>query len=118
MEEVGLPVLAVEGLGDDVAGKAEVGLAVLAAVDVAVQVRQEQPPHRRPPLSLSPPTNPIPLGSSTIPAADGSDRDRGALKSEVGSEARGAGEVFIAAGLCARQRRRCLLAATATEWGN
>jgi len=34
-------------LGDDVAGNAEVGLAVLAAVDVAVQVHQEQPPHRR-----------------------------------------------------------------------
>jgi len=120
MEEVGLPVLAVEGLGDDVAGKAEVGLAVLAAVDVAVQVRQEQPPHRRLSRSLAPPTPPQSDPSRLL---DDSSRGRvrsrlrrpgipspGALESEIGSGAR------ICGGVCSRQLQPSGETEGGTEW--
>jgi hypothetical protein len=54
---------------------------VFAAVDVALQVHQEQPPHRRSSASHPPPRNPtIRLHPSTVTAVDGpkgrSNRDR------------------------------------------
>jgi hypothetical protein len=79
-------------LGDDVAGNAELGPAVLAAVDVAVQVHQEQPPHRRL-LSHLPNSTPtqslsaIPApgeGHSNVPIPRLEIPSSGFLESEIG----------------------------------
>jgi hypothetical protein len=50
-----------------------VGFAVLAAVDVALQVHQEQPPHRRPPPLLP---HPFQEQSNPTPPLDGYSRGR------------------------------------------
>jgi hypothetical protein len=50
-----------------------VGFAVLTAVDVALQVHQEQPPHRRPPPLLP---HPFQEQSNPTPPLDGYKRGR------------------------------------------